>query len=68
MTLELVRIGWPNTAVIVALAAMPVIALTTPPPPRPAAIEAGQIEPATKSAVEAPATVAMVGVPGAILE
>ena len=29
MTFELVRMGWPNTAAIVALAMMPIVALTT---------------------------------------
>lgn len=29
MTFELVRYGWPNTAAILALVAMPIVALTT---------------------------------------
>ena len=35
MTFELVRWGWSNTAAIVALAAMPIVALTTVPDQRP---------------------------------
>lgn len=41
MTFEMVRIGWPNTAAILLLAAMPVIALTTTTDLR---SQAGQIE------------------------
>ena len=37
MTFDLVRIGWPNTAAILALAIMPIVALATWPigAPRP---------------------------------
>jgi hypothetical protein len=38
MTFDLVRVGWPNTAAILTLAIMPVMALTTPPDRRLAAI------------------------------
>jgi hypothetical protein len=31
MTFEMVRIGWPNTAAILALAVMPVVAFATAP-------------------------------------
>lgn len=46
MTFNLVRMGWPNIAAILAWAIMPVVALTTVPEPRPAAVQLGQIEPA----------------------
>ena len=35
MTFELVKAGWPNTVAIVALAAMPVLALLQPSQPAP---------------------------------
>jgi hypothetical protein len=44
MTFELVRMGWPNTAAILILAVMPVIALAAPADLRPQAIQARQIE------------------------
>ena len=45
MTFDLVRIGWPNTVVILALAIMPIMALTTAAERRPVAapIEAAAI-------------------------
>jgi hypothetical protein len=46
MTFNLVRMGWPNIAAILALAIMPVVALTTAPEPRSAALQLEQIEPA----------------------
>ena len=46
MTFNLVRMGWPNIAAILALAIMPVVALTTVPEPRPAAAQLEQVEPA----------------------
>jgi hypothetical protein len=39
MTFALVRINWPNTAAILALAVMPVVALTMPSANRPQAVE-----------------------------
>ena len=42
MTFELVRMGWPNTAAILALAIMPVVALTAR--DRPAAAAQLQVE------------------------
>ena len=41
MTFDVIRLGLPNTAAIVALAILPVVALTTLADPRPAA---GQVE------------------------
>ena len=38
MTFDLVRIGWPNTAAILALAMMPIVALATVADRRPAAV------------------------------
>ena len=47
MIFDMIRLGLPNTAAIVALAIMPVVALTTLATPRPAAAKVEQIEPAT---------------------
>ncbi len=47
MTFDMIRLGLPNTAALVALAIMPVVALTTLADPRPAAGQVEQIEPAT---------------------
>jgi hypothetical protein len=47
MTFDLIRLGLPNTAALVALAIMPVVALTTLPDPRPAAGQVEQAESAT---------------------
>jgi hypothetical protein len=47
MTFDMVRLGLPNTAALVALAIMPVVALTTLADPRPAVRQAEQIEAAT---------------------
>ena len=47
MTFDLMRIGWPNTAAILALAIMPIVALTTVADRRPAAAQVEQIEAAT---------------------
>ena len=44
MTFDLIRAGWPNTAAILALAMMPVVALATGGDSRPAAVRAEQIE------------------------
>jgi hypothetical protein len=46
MTFGLVRLGWPNTAAILALAIMPIVALTMATDRRPAAAQAQQIGPA----------------------
>jgi hypothetical protein len=47
MTFAMIRLGLPNTAALVALAIMPIVALTTLAAPRPAAVQAEQSEPAT---------------------
>jgi hypothetical protein len=47
MTFDLVRIGWPNTAAILALAVMPVLVLTAGPDRQPSAVQLEQTEPAT---------------------
>ena len=47
MTFDMIRLGLPNTAALVALAIMPVVALTTLADPRPAAGQVEQIDPAT---------------------
>jgi len=47
MTFDFIRLGLPNTAAIVALAIMPVVALTTLTDPRPAAAQVEQTEAAT---------------------
>jgi hypothetical protein len=44
MTFDLIRLGLPNTAAIVALAIMPVVALTTLSDPRPATAQVEQVE------------------------
>ena len=48
MTFDLVRLGLPNTAALVALAIMPVVALTTLTGPRPAV---GPVEQAEAAAI-----------------
>lgn len=45
MTFEMVRFGWPNTAAILALAVMPIVALTTVADRRPPSAQVQQIEP-----------------------
>jgi hypothetical protein len=47
MTFDLVRIGWPNTAAILALAIMPVVALTAREDQRPALAQFERTEAAT---------------------
>jgi hypothetical protein len=47
MIFDMIRLGLPNTAALVALAIMPVVALTMLADPRPAAGRVEQIEPAT---------------------
>jgi hypothetical protein len=39
MNFELVRAGWPNTAAILMLAIMPIVALTVTTGPHPAAVQ-----------------------------
>ena len=46
MTFDMIRLGLPNTAALVALAIMPIVALTTLTDPRPAAAQVEQVEPA----------------------
>jgi hypothetical protein len=41
---DLVRAGWPNVMAVVALAAMPLMALAMPPAPAPAAAVVQDIE------------------------
>jgi hypothetical protein len=47
MTFDLMRIGWPNTAAILALALMPVVALTAKQDLRPVTAQVEQTEAAT---------------------
>jgi hypothetical protein len=47
MTFDMIRLGLPNAAALVALAIMPVVALTTLSDPPPAAGQVEQAEPAT---------------------
>ena len=47
MTFDLIRAGWPNTAAILALAMMPIVALAPVADRRAAAVQTEQIEPAT---------------------
>ena len=66
MTFEMVRIGWPNTATIVALAIMPIVALTTATDRRPSAV---QVEPATICQTLAECTaIAAAAAPDTVLE
>jgi hypothetical protein len=44
MTFKLVRMGWPNTAAILALAIMPIVALTAEPERHRTAVDNGQAE------------------------
>jgi hypothetical protein len=58
MNFELVRIGWPNTAVILALALVPMVSLAAAPHPKAAAIvaDAATICPAPQDGAAALAT------------
>jgi hypothetical protein len=60
MTFNLVSIGWPNTAPILALAVMPMVALASGAGPRPYQARVQQIEPAAicLTLAECPTTVA----------
>ena len=69
MTFDMIRLGLPNTAALVALAIMPVVALTTLADPRPAAGQVEQIEPATICQVPVACTeIALAAAPGFVLE
>jgi hypothetical protein len=69
MTFDMIRLGWPNTAALVALAIMPVVALTTLGAPRPVAGHVEQAETATIcQAPAACAEIALAATPGLILE
>ena len=69
MTFDMIRLGLPNTAALVALAIMPVVALTTLADPRPAAGRVEQIEPATICQVPVTCTAIVVtAAPGFVLE
>ena len=69
MTFDMVRLGLPNTAALVALAIMPVVALTTLATPRPAAAKVEQVEPATIcQAPVACAEIAVAAAPEGVLE
>ena len=63
MTFDLIRLGLPNTAALVALAIMPVVALTTLTDPRPAAAQVEQVE--LKAICQAPAACAEITVAAA---
>ena len=69
MTFEMVRLGWPNTAAILALAVMPVVALTSVVDRQPPAAQVRQIEPAAicLSLAECPVSV-VVATPDTLLE
>ena len=68
MTFELVRYNWPNTAAILALAVMPIVALTTLAQDRPRAAEAACMVAATNCQTPAITTVAMAASAGLSLE
>jgi hypothetical protein len=69
MTFDMIRLGLPNTAVLVALAIMPVVALTTLAGPRPAAGQVEQVEPATMcQAPVACEEIALAAAPAVVLE
>jgi hypothetical protein len=60
MTFEMMRLGWPNTAAILALAAMPLVALTTIADQRSDIVQTRQTEPVAicLSVAECPITLA----------
>ena len=68
MTFELVRIGWPNTAAVLALAVLPIVALATPAERRPGSVEVRQIEPAAICPLPARVTLGLATIPGTYLE
>ena len=69
MRFDLVRMGWPNTAAILALAIMPIMALTIATDQQPPAVQAEQAEPAAVCLTMAECTViAVAAAPEAALE
>lgn len=68
MTFDLIRFNWPNTAAILALAAMPAIALATIGPAHAPAVEALAIEDATNCLQPSGMTVALATVATSSLE
>jgi hypothetical protein len=69
MTFDMIRLGLPNTAALIALAVMPVVALTTLADPRPAAGQVEQIEPATICRGQVACTeIVVAAAPGFVLE
>jgi hypothetical protein len=69
MTFDLVRIGWPNTAAILALAVMPILALTAGPDRHPSAVQLEQTEPAAVCVTMAECSVvAAAAAPETVLE
>ena len=57
MSFDLTRLGWPNTAAVLALALVPLLALTAPAQQPPFALQLEQAEPLAKTAMlETPAT------------
>jgi len=69
MTFDVIRLGLPNTAALVALAIMPVVALTTLADPRPAAGQVEQIEPASICHAPVACTeIVVAAAPGFVLE
>jgi hypothetical protein len=67
MTFDMIRFGLPNTAALVALAIMPIVALTTLGDPRRAAGPTEQIEAATICQTSC-AQVAAIAAPELVLE
>ena len=69
MTFDLIRVGWPNTAAILALAIMPVVTLTTAADRHASAVPTEQTEPAANCLTPAECSVvAAAAVPETILE
>jgi hypothetical protein len=68
MMFELIRAGLPNTAAILALAIMPVVALATLPEPRRAIAQTEQGEPATICQTPDGCAQIAAAVPGSVLE
>jgi hypothetical protein len=66
MTFDLTRLGLPNTAAIVALAFLPIVALTTLTETRPAAGQVEQIE--TQAICQAPVPCAEIAMAAAAPE
>jgi hypothetical protein len=68
MTFNLVRMGLPNTAAILALAIMPVVALTAAPERRPATIAVEQSEAAAICLPAGECAVIVAATPETVLE